>query len=318
MTDISNQKYKELNNPWMTFLTPTFNRRSTLPRCYESLKKMNPVKDADGNEIRFEWIIVDDGSSDDTRSLVESWLDENIIPIRYTYQQNKGKHVACINGLSITRSTMVTILDSDDSYLSNSLQVFWDSWNSIPIDMRHRFCSVTFRTLDPETGRINGNPLPRQPYYVKTTDMRLKDKIKGEMGGFNVVSILKKYMTFTDHNLNFLPESIIWYSMSNDYLESVVDIPLRLYYHDTENSLTGKNTKRSAANYYLWQYIVNNLFLKYVRYSPKEMFKGIVGMSMDGFATNRSIKKIIADANHPLCKVLVALFMPVGYILSKR
>jgi len=318
-TDLTNKKYDELREPWMTFLTPAYNRASTLPRCYESMKRMRRPKDADGNYVEFEWVIVDDGSADDTRAVVSRWIDENIVPIRYHYQPNGGKHKACNVGVELSRATMLAHLDSDDTFLPETLQVFRDSWLAIPEERRAHFRGVTARCINPETGEMEGTPCPRQPYYVNSQEMRLKDKVKGEMCGFNRVDVLKEYpFPELKEKTSFFPESVVWYSMGEKYLESVVDVPLREYYRDTDNSITGKNVKRSAANYYLWQYEVNHLFLKYVRHSPKEMIKAVVGISMDGFITGRSIKQVLGDVKPAVCKALVALFMPAGWLLSKR
>ncbi|MBQ6575790.1 MAG: glycosyltransferase family 2 protein, partial [Lachnospiraceae bacterium] len=67
----------------LTVFTPSYNRCGLLARAYESLKKQT-VRD-------FEWLIVDDGSTDMTGKVVEGWIDEGIIPIRYHYRENGGK-----------------------------------------------------------------------------------------------------------------------------------------------------------------------------------------------------------------------------------
>lgn len=319
MNDICNKKYEALAAPWLTFFTPTYNRAATLPRCYESLKKIRLPRDEKGEEVYFEWLIIDDGSQDETRDLVLGWIEEDIIPIRYHYQPNQGKHVASNAGAQIARAPMLANMDSDDTFLPETLQLFWDEWHSIPEERRSEFRGVTARCLDPETGRMEGTPCPRQPYYVHTQDMRFKDKVQGEMCGFNRVEVLKEFpFPVFEEKTSFCPESIIWYSMGEKYLESVVDVAVREYYHDTTNALTGRNVRRSAANYHLWKYEVNHLFLKYVRHSPKEMMKAVVGISMDGFVTGRSISRILADVKPGVCKALVALFIPAGWILSKR
>lgn len=70
----------------LTVFTPAYNRAYTLHKCYESLK-MQTNKD-------FVWLIIDDGSTDNTRELVESWINENIVHITYHYQKNQGMHGA--------------------------------------------------------------------------------------------------------------------------------------------------------------------------------------------------------------------------------
>ena len=68
----------------LTIFTPTYNRAYSLHLGYEALCRQNSTD--------FEWLIVDDGSTDDTKQLVQGWIDENKISIRYVYQQNQGMH----------------------------------------------------------------------------------------------------------------------------------------------------------------------------------------------------------------------------------
>lgn len=99
---------------FVTVFTPTYNRARTLTRLYTSLC---------GQEFKdFEWIIVDDGSSDDTKSLVQRFCEEKRITISYLYQANKGKPSATAKALSIARGQLFFIVDSDDYLPSNSLQ----------------------------------------------------------------------------------------------------------------------------------------------------------------------------------------------------
>ena len=72
--------------PQITVFTPSYNRASTLPQCYAALLRQT-CQD-------FEWLIVDDGSSDNTRELVHGWQKDNKIAIRYIYQENQGMPAA--------------------------------------------------------------------------------------------------------------------------------------------------------------------------------------------------------------------------------
>ncbi|MCM1449446.1 MAG: glycosyltransferase family 2 protein [Clostridiales bacterium] len=304
----------------MTFFTPTYNRRSTLSRVYESLVAMRLPQGIDNKPVEFEWLIIDDGSSDDTKSLVAAWCQENLIPIRYFHQPNQGKHIATNSAVDVAIGEMFTIIDSDDRLYDNALTVFYNEWQSIPVDERTKIKGVTGRCLDPATGKLCGTPLPRQPYRESSQDMRLRDHVKGEMIGFNRLDIMKEFsFPVMEEKTSFCPESIVWFEMGKKYKESVVDIPLREYFNDTSNALTnGGSSRRAIANYYLWQWEVNNLFNKYWRYSPKDMFKAVVGVTMDGFRTGRSLKTILNGIDKAGNKIIVALFSPAGYILSKR
>jgi len=94
----------------LTVFTPTYNRKGTLYRLYKSLCAQTS-KD-------FVWLIVDDGSQDDTGSLVSDWQGENLVDIEYVYQENAGKPMAHNKGVYLTKTPLFTCVDSDD-YLVN-------------------------------------------------------------------------------------------------------------------------------------------------------------------------------------------------------
>ena len=106
----------------LTVFTPTYNRAYTLPRLYESLV---------GQTCRdFEWLIVDDGSSDDTRSLVEGWIAEGKISIRYVYKENGGKPSAHNRGVAESFGELFFCVDSDDYLTCNAVEVIKGAWQS--------------------------------------------------------------------------------------------------------------------------------------------------------------------------------------------
>ncbi len=90
-----------------TVFTATFNRAHVLHRVYHSLRAQT-FRD-------FEWLVVDDGSTDGTGALVEAWRAEADFPIRYRYQENRGKHVACNRAVAEARGRFFLTLDSDDA-----------------------------------------------------------------------------------------------------------------------------------------------------------------------------------------------------------
>lgn len=90
----------------LTIFTPTFNRAYCLGTCYESLKKQT-CKD-------FSWLIIDDGSNDGTEKLVRSWMEEEVVEIRYVYQENQGMHGAHNTAYQLIDSELNVCIDSDD------------------------------------------------------------------------------------------------------------------------------------------------------------------------------------------------------------
>ena len=108
--------------PCLTIFTPTYNRAHTLPRTYSSLKEQTCKE--------FEWLIIDDGSSDGTRELVQGWIDESIIPIRYIYQNNQGMHGAHNTAYKSITTELNTCIDSDDYMPSDAVEKIVSFWKA--------------------------------------------------------------------------------------------------------------------------------------------------------------------------------------------
>jgi len=106
----------------LSIFTPTYNRAYTLPKLYESLKRQTS-KD-------FEWIIVDDGSVDNTRQLIEGWMDEGVVPIKYEYQQNAGKMSAHNRGVEMANTELFVCIDSDDYIVDEAVELIITKWSS--------------------------------------------------------------------------------------------------------------------------------------------------------------------------------------------
>ena len=105
----------------LTVFTPAYNRAHTIGRTYESLCRQTN-KD-------FCWLIVDDGSTDNTRQLVEGWIAEGRIPIRYIYQQNQGMHGAHNTAYRNIDTLLNTCIDSDDYMPDDAVDKILNCWN---------------------------------------------------------------------------------------------------------------------------------------------------------------------------------------------
>ena len=108
--------------PRITVFTPTFNRAHTLPRTYESLKKQR--------DKRFIWLIIDDGSTDDTKQLVSQWMKENdSFQIKYIYKENGGMHTAHNVAYENIETELNVCIDSDDCLAENAIDLILDFWD---------------------------------------------------------------------------------------------------------------------------------------------------------------------------------------------
>lgn len=107
-------QYSSTIRAMITVLTPAYNRAYILNNLYKSLCLQN--------DMDFEWVIVDDGSSDNTESIVKDWIRENtLFTIRYFKQENGGKHRALNKGISLSLGDYIFIVDSDDYLTSDAI-----------------------------------------------------------------------------------------------------------------------------------------------------------------------------------------------------
>lgn len=113
--------------PRLTVFTPTYNRAHTLPRTYASLSRQD-CKD-------FVWLIIDDGSADDTRALVKAWqTQEHSFEIRYLYKENGGMHTAHNAAYEVIDTELNVCIDSDDCLAPGAVRKILAKWDSVQKD----------------------------------------------------------------------------------------------------------------------------------------------------------------------------------------
>lgn len=113
-----------MNEILLTIFTPAYNRAHTLPRTYESLLNQACKQ--------FIWLIVDDGSTDDTEKLVKQWQSvDNGFEIRYVYKENGGMHTAHNTAYELIDTELNTCIDSDDMLAENAVSEILDKWTQV-------------------------------------------------------------------------------------------------------------------------------------------------------------------------------------------
>src|SRR5690625_4035365 len=105
----------------LTIFTPTYNRAFCLHKCYESLLKQS-CKD-------FIWLIIDDGSTDETEEMVRGWINDDLIHIQYHWQENQGMHGAHNTAYERIETELNVCIDSDDYMAEHAVEKILDFWN---------------------------------------------------------------------------------------------------------------------------------------------------------------------------------------------
>jgi glycosyltransferase involved in cell wall biosynthesis len=229
-----------------TVFTPAFNRAHTLERVYRSLAAQTFTD--------FEWVIVDDGSTDNTKELVMSWQSEGRLRITYFYQENRGKPSAHNRAVQEARGELFVPLDSDDACTPDALERFLFHWQSIPLPEREGFSGVTCHCVDTE-GRLVGTPFPADVIDSSPIEMYLRNGVRGEKWGFHRTGVLRAFPFPQFAGEKFVPEGVVWNRIGRTYKIRYISEGLRTYYVDSDGisaSLvkTRARSPRGMALYY--------------------------------------------------------------------
>ena len=227
-----------------TVLTPTYNRAATLHRVYQSLA---------GQTFRdFEWLVVDDGSTDNTHQIIGEWQARAAFPIRYVWQKNQHKKTAFNRGVREARGELIVALDSDDEMTPDALAILDEAWRAIPEAERERFVAVTGLCARPD-GSIVGDRFPADVFDSNAVDMYFRQRIQGEKFGCMRADVLRRF-PFPQEVPGFVPESLVWWAIARQgYRSRFINRVVRIY-HDSADGLSQSavSLRGNAQGLYCW------------------------------------------------------------------
>ena len=184
---------------FLSVITPTYNRAHTLGRCYESL--------CGQTDKDFEWIVVDDGSADNTKELINSFITENKIIIRYFYKENGGKSRAHNLGVKNAEGELCLCLDSDDALTLNAVECSKQIWKT-------RTDTSVIGILAKRGNFIDGTPLCTDwPENLKQCEMMIlqeKYNFSGDTALFFVTKMMQGHYFKEFEGEKFIPEDSLY------------------------------------------------------------------------------------------------------------
>lgn len=186
----------------ITIFTPTYNRADKLKRLYESLKNQT--------NKNFDWLIVDDGSKDDTKSVVDEFISENIIKINYVYQRNGGKHRAYNKALELAEGDLFFTVDSDDWMKDDSVENILNACKNLKSD------EWLFAYKLDEKGTQLSDNFPESVDVTSADELSNKYNCSGEFSIIFPTALAKKYPFPTFEEENFITESVIYDRIDKD------------------------------------------------------------------------------------------------------
>jgi glycosyltransferase involved in cell wall biosynthesis len=191
-----------------TVFIPTFNRAHTLDRALQSAEDQT-FKD-------LEVVIIDDGSWDNTRNLVQEWQERAWFPIQYHWQKNQGKHIAHNTALDYARGFFFVLLDSDDRLHSTALERLKYHWEAIPDEEKEKFAGVEGLCMDSD-GAISGSLYPQKVMDSNYLEITKKYDVTGEKKNAIRTEVLRKFRYPHFEGERHIRDDIIWKRISHHY-----------------------------------------------------------------------------------------------------
>ena len=200
----------------ITILTTTFNRAHLLPRLFESLTHQT--------DFNFEWLVIDDGSTDGTSDLFagKTFLSAPF-PIRYYQQENGGKHCALNAGVKQAKGDFIFIADSDDWLLPQSVAIVGQHASAIADD--NTFAGVAgLDVFDDE--RIVGTGLPQDIIDCNAMDIRYRYHVDGDLKEVFKTTVLQEFPFPEIQDEKFCPEQLVWFRIAQKYKLRYFNTPI--------------------------------------------------------------------------------------------
>lgn len=282
----------------ITVFTPSYNRKKELKDLYESLLRQ------DYND--FEWLIVDDGSKDDTKSFIEELKKENKININYVYKENGGKQSAYNKGLDCTKGDIFLCIDSDDILKDNILKTINDDFKKIKKD-KSIGGVIYVQSYINDKSKIIGTSFKEDNMVENYFDIYHKLNVTGDKLIVLKTSVAKEYYFPLIKGEKFIPEALIFNRISNKYnflCRNIIAAHkeyLQGGYSNNYFNLVKRNPKG------------NMLYFKEL-YSKEKKLYNIYGYLLFGIYSKTKFSELLKK--HPNKIMIIIMYIPV-WIISK-
>ena len=283
----------------ITLFTPTYNRAHLLSRLYNSIL-MQDVIDV-------EWLIVDDGSIDDTEALIENFKKESIINIRYYKKSNGGKHTAINFGLQYAKGELFFIIDSDDVLAENALKIIKTHYQSIKNN--DKICGIVGLSQYIDKQEIVGDYFLRDDWEVSFADIYLKYHIKGDKSVAFKTEVLRKYPFPEKQRIRFVFEAVVWHEMSKKY--KVLAINNIIQYKEYTNEGITRNTYKKdylRGLAFSFFHLIKNKTYPLLKY-PHHFFWNYIHLAINSLLSGESYYKQLSLID----KMLYLILYPRAY-----
>ena len=289
----------------ISVLTATYNRANLLSKLYESI-----VKNLNKN-IEVEWLIIDDGSTDETKNVINKFIEENKLQVKYYFQENQGKMQAINNLIQYANGDLIIECDSDDYFTNNAFEIIRNEYekNKTQIQECYGLCFLKYD----QTGKNMGYNFKKDK--SKMFDLYFKEGENGEKALVFNSEIRKQYKYELENGERFVTEARMFHKMDEKYNMICINQPIMICEYQNEGYT--RNIDKQ---------FINN------PYGYFEYFKEILQKDMKGvifkkrlyaikhyilFSTLAKKKNIVKNVRSFWNKILIILLYFPGKIATK-
>lgn len=288
----------------LSILTATYNRAGFLEKLYKSI-----VQNLE-NGLEVEWLIMDDGSKDNTSEVVNKFVSENQINIIYKQQENKGKMVAINNLIQFASGDLIMDCDSDDYLADDAFKIIKEEVQKTSADGLYALCFLKKR----ENGDIDGTTFKND---VSTMfDLYFKEGATGEKNLVFYAEKRKEYKHEIEHNEKFITEARMYHKMDEKYKIKCINKPITVGEYQ-ENGYTSNILKTFTTSPYG--------YLKYFEEILQKDFRGVILKKRLYvikhyilFLTITNQKINLKIVKNMLNKIMIIVLLIPGRIKSKK
>ena len=281
----------------LTILTPAYNRADIIHKAYKSLLKQ---KNKD-----FEWLVIDDGSSDNTEEVIKKFIKEDKINIRYYKKKNGGKHTAVNFGVKKAKGESIIILDSDDYLTPDATQKIKKYWDKYYSD--DNICAISFLRSYPDK-KVIGKTYEGNEIISDNISFKYNKGLLGDMAEVYKTSILKKYPFPVFGNERFLSEAIVWNKLAFEYKTVYINEAIYIceYLEDgLSNSCLQSRIKCPIGALENAKIFLDKRFKFSIRVKNSIIYTGF------SLVAKKKLNELINYSNH---KSLIILLLPLGIL----
>lgn len=287
----------------ISVVTPTYNRAKELDNLYKSL-----VANLKHN-ISFEWVIMDDGSSDNTKEVIDGYISENKVDIKYYFQENQGKMQALNNVMDYAEGDLIIECDSDDYFTDDAFEIVKKKYELMK--MNENVCAMIFprKMINHKVNHIS-----KDEYITTMFELYFKEGLEGDTTIVFDSEIRKKFKHKLEKDEKFITEARMYHQMDLEYNF--------IYFNDN-----------ICISEYLEDGYSKNIYdtFKKCPYGYLEYFKELINLNMQGVKLKKRLyiikhyilfsymtkqKNVLKNVKNIGNKILTAILLWPGYLKS--